>query len=62
MLEQKGIKGFQNFRRPHSRADLHTERFTGVLIKHSQHLVGAPIAELVVNEVYAPNVIGDIEA
>ena len=41
----------------HPGAYRHCQGLPGVLIQHREHLVAAPIAELVVYEVYCPDVV-----
>ena len=56
-LQQQRIERLQNLRRAHLRGNAHAQGLSRVFIEHGQHLVGAPIAELVVDEVDRPDVV-----
>ena len=38
---------------------LNAKRLAGIFIQDGQHFVAAPVTQLVVNEVYRPNVVGE---
>ena len=57
MSGEERIRSFQHFRITHSRLNRNTKGFASVFIEPRQHFVGPAIAELVVNEVDAPDVI-----
>ena len=57
MFEQQRIQRFKNLGGAHSRPNLHTQSLTGILIEYGQHLVWPSVAELVVNEVHAPDMV-----
>ena len=58
MLKQQWIERLQNIGRAHLRADMYTQGFARVLVQHGEHLVGPAGAELVVDEIDAPDVVG----
>ena len=58
MPEQERIESFKDILTAHPRMDRNGESFARVLIKHGEHLVGTAIAQLVVNKVDAPDVVG----
>ena len=44
-------------RKAHSRLHRHAQGFASVLIQHGQHLVGPAIGQLVMDEIYAPDMV-----
>jgi hypothetical protein len=57
VLQQQRIQRFQNICRDHSGPHGNAQGRAGVFIQNSEHLVGAPVAQLVVEEVDAPDAI-----
>jgi len=57
MFHQQPVQHVQNVSCIHSGSHRHAKRFTGVFIKHSQHFVGATIAELVMYKIDRPDVV-----
>jgi hypothetical protein len=57
VAQEQLVEGFQHFFGPHPGPDFHGQRLARVFIQDRQHLVAASIAELVVNEVDAPDVV-----
>lgn len=57
MLQEERIERFENIvgSRPYSYR--HGQRLPDELIQHREHLVGAPVAELVMNKVDSPDVV-----
>ena len=58
MLHRQPVQNIQNIVGVHLGPHRRAKRFTGVLIKHGEHLVAPPIAELVMHEVNRPDMIG----
>lgn len=58
VAQDETVENFQNVAGGHSGGDLHGQGLAGVLVEDCQHLVAAAIAQLVVHEVDAPDVIG----
>ncbi len=56
-FQQQRIERLQNVRRAHLRSNAHTQGLARIFIEHGQHLVRAPVAELVVDEVDRPDVV-----
>ena len=52
------MQSIQNIACVHLEPYRYAERLAGILIEHCEHLVGAPVAELVVHEVNRPDVVG----
>ena len=48
---------FQNLRIAHSRLHRHAQGFASVLIQYGQHLVGPAAGQLVMDEIYAPDMV-----
>jgi len=57
VVQEERIEGFQNLRIAHSRFHRHAQGFAGVLIQYGQHLVGPAAGQLVMDEVYAPDMV-----
>lgn len=58
-LSQSVLQGYRNeLCAVHLRFDRDTQSFAGVFIQHRQHLVGPSVAQLIVDKVDAPDVIG----
>ena len=57
MTQEQRVEHLQNVVSSHPGAYRHCQGLPGVLIQNGQHLVAAPIAELVLHEVYCPNVV-----
>ncbi len=58
MAQEEPIEDLQNVASGHSGAAFYGQRLAGVFVKHGQHPVGAAIAQLVVHEVDAPDMVG----
>jgi hypothetical protein len=56
--QEQRIKRFQDLFRTHPAGDCDAQGFSRVLIEHRQHLVGSAGAELVVDKIDRPDVIG----
>ncbi len=58
MFHQHWVQCVENIVRSHLRSYRYAQRLTGVFIQNRQHFVTAPIAELIVNEVDGPDMVG----
>ena len=58
MFRQHWVQCVENIVRSHLRSYSYAQRLTGVFIQNRQHFVTAPIAELIVNEVDGPDMVG----
>jgi len=57
VFQEERIERFQNLRIAHSRLHRHAQGFAAVLIQHGQHLVGPAVGQLVMDEIYAPDMV-----
>ena len=58
VAQDEPVEDLQHIAGRHPDADLHGQGLAGVLVEHRQHLVTTTVAQLVVNEIDAPGVIG----
>ena len=57
VTQEKRVERLENIVGAHPGADRDGKSLPGVLVQNSQHLIAATIAELVVNEIDAPDVV-----
>lgn len=58
VTQDEPVEDLQSIASGHPGANLHRQRLAGVLVEHGQHLVGAAVTQLVVDEADAPNMVG----
>jgi len=57
VFQEERIERFQNLRIAHSRLHHHAQGFAAVFIQHGQHLVGPAVGQLVMDEIYTPDMV-----
>ncbi len=58
MAQEQPVENLQHIFRTHAGPNFHCKRLAGVFIQNREHLVAPPIAQLVVNEIDAPDMVG----
>ena len=58
VAQEQRVQRLKNIISTHSDTNDHSQGLTGILVQDGQHLVAATVAELVVYEVDAPDMVG----